>query len=122
MKFILIITIALVSLLSIAAGVAKVTLIPEEAEFLAQFGFSSILTMSFGAAQVLGGILLAIPATRFYGALVTAIAFAVSTVLLLAAGSIAFGGVSLLPVILAGLIAYKSFPAQLSVTSVSDDT
>ena len=99
----------LIGLLSIAAGGAKIALVPEEVAFLSQFGFTTALTMSYGAVQILGGLLLIIPKTRFYGAIITAIAFAMSAVLLLVAGNIAFAGVSVVPVILAGFIANRGF-------------
>lgn len=98
----------LISLLSIAAGAAKIALVPEEVSFLSQFGFTSALTVTFGIAQVLGGLLLVIPTTRFFGSLIVGLAFALSAVLLLIGGNLPFAGVSLIPVGLAGLVAYQS--------------
>ncbi len=109
MKIVITIIALLLGLLSIAAGVAKVTLVPEEVAFLSQFGFSTALTISFGAAQVFGGLLLMLPQTRFYGCVIAGIAFALSVVLLLIIGDIPFAGVSLVPLILTGVIAYQSF-------------
>lgn len=98
----------LIGLLSIAAGAAKITLVPEEVKFLSQFGFTSALTVTFGIVQVLGGLLLVIPTTRFIGSFIVGLAFALSVVLLLIAGNLPFAGVSLIPVGLAGLVAYQS--------------
>jgi len=98
----------LIGLLSLAAGGAKIALVPEEVVFLSQFGFVKVHTVSFGVVQVLGGLLMLVPVTRFFGALIAGAGFALSVALLLAAGNAAFAGVSLLPVLLAGFVAYQS--------------
>lgn len=109
MKILIIVVAVAIGLLSIAAGAAKIALIPEEVAFLSQFGFTNNLIFTFGAAQVLGGALMMSRRTRLYGSLVAGIAFAVSTALLVVAGNTAFAGLSLLPVILAGIVAYRSY-------------
>lgn len=111
MKIVVAVVAVLLGLLSIAAGVAKIALLPDEVAFLSQFGFGTLLIAFFGTVQFLGGILLVIPRTRSPGALVAALAFGLSAVLLLVAGNSAFAGVSLVPAILAGLIAYRGFSA-----------
>ncbi len=121
MKNTITIVTVLIGLLSIAAGAAKIALVPEEAAFLAQFGFTNALTMSFGAVQFVGGLLLLIPLSRFYGALIVATGFALSAALLLVAGNAAFAGVSLVPVILAGLIAYQSYMARSTISHSKED-
>lgn len=108
MKIAITILTVLIGLLSIAAGAAKIALVPEEVSFLSQFGFNSGLTIAFGVTQVLGGLLLVVPATRFFGALVSGLAFALSTVLLFADGNLAFAGISAIPVGLAAFVAYQS--------------
>lgn len=102
----------LIALLSIAAGAAKVALVPDEVAFLSQFGLATVHTVSFGVVQVLGGILLVIPSTRLYGSLIAAAAFALSAALLFAAGDLTLASVSLLPVILACLLAYQTLSAR----------
>lgn len=111
----------LVGLLSIAAGAAKIALVPEEVSFLSQFGFTSLLTVTFGIAQVLGGLLLIVPTTRFFGSAIAGLAFAFSVVLLLIGGNLAFAGVSLIPAGLAGLIAYQNRPGQPASASSDED-
>jgi len=111
----------MIGLLSIAAGAAKIALVPEEAEFLSQFGFTNALTMSFGIVQALGGLLLVIPVTRFYGSLMVAAGFTLSAVLLGASGNAVFAGVSLVPIMLAGFVAYRSFSGQLSTDRSGND-
>lgn len=100
----------LLALLSMAAGGAKVALVPQEVQFLSQFGLGESAVAIFGGLQVLGGLALLIPATRFIGALLVMSGFAVSTVLLTMDGNIPFAVVSLLPVLLVGLIVHQSRP------------
>ncbi len=99
----------LLGLLSIAAGGAKLSLVPGEVAFLNQFGLTEGLIIAFGVLQVLGGVLLVVPRTRLIGSLICSFGFALSAGLLLAAGNAAFGAVSFLPVVIGGFIAYRSF-------------
>ncbi len=103
----------LIALLGIAAGSAKITLVPEEVTFLNQFGLSNTMIISFGVLQVLGGILLLMPKTRLYGAIISAIGFAVSVILLFGAGKTIMALISLIPFSLTGFIAYQSFPRKV---------
>lgn len=116
MKAAITIVTVLIGLLSIAAGAAKVALVPDEVRFLSQFGFSSALTIAFGVTQILGGLLLVFPATRTSGSIIAGIAFGLSALLLLISGNLVFAGISLLPVGLAGLIAYRSYVSQKKPT------
>ncbi len=100
----------LVGLLSLAAGAAKIAQVPEEVAFLGQFGFGATLIVAFGVLQAVGGLLMIIPKTRFYGALLAAAGFAISVVLLLLAGNLPFAGVSIVPVVLAAWVAYERRP------------
>lgn len=112
MKILITVVAILIGLLGIAAGFAKVALVPAEVAFLNRFGFNNVLTVIYGGVQVAGGLAMMIPATRFYGSIVAAAAFALSVALLLAGGNIAFAGVSLIPVALAALIAFKSYAGK----------
>jgi hypothetical protein len=103
----IVLTIAL-ALLSIAAGIAKVLQTPQEVEFLQSFGFSPMLIIIFGVAQILGGVLLAVPKTVQWGAIITFSGFAVSSVLIFIAGDLIFALVSMLPLALAGFIYSQS--------------
>lgn len=112
MKIAVIIVAVLIGLLSLAAGGAKIALVPQEVVFLSQFGFVKGHTVSFGVVQVVGGLLMLIPKTRLIGALIAAAGFALSVALLMAAGNMAFAGVSLMPVLLAGFVAYQAMSAR----------
>jgi hypothetical protein len=100
--------IAVVALLSFAAGLAKVLQTPQEMEFLQSFGLTSVMIVAFGLVQILGGVLLLAPKTRLPGAVFAASAFAVSAVLVFVAGNPVFGLVSILPLALAGVVIYQS--------------
>lgn len=121
MKLAITVLTVILGLLSIAAGAAKVSLVPEEAAFLHQFGFADPLIIAFGLAQTLGGMLLVVPSTRALGALVCAAGFALSAVLLLIVGNLAFGGVSLLPVVLSLFIAYQTLAGRRLTRQNSND-
>lgn len=108
MKIVNIIIIAVVALLSIAAGLAKVMQSPQEMEFLQGLGLSSVLIVIFGLVQIVGGVLLAPKKTRMVGAVMVTLGFVVSTVLIFIAGNVAFGLFSLIPAALAGMIVYRN--------------
>lgn len=90
----------LLGLLSIAAGGAKISLVPDEVAFLSTFGFSERWIPLFGGSQILGGLLFAIPRTSLVGGIMVLLTLALSTVLLFLAGKIAIGCISILPIIL----------------------
>ena len=110
----------LTGLLSIAAGAAKVALVPDEVAFLGQFGFGSPPIIAYGVVQFLGGLLMLITKVRIIGSVVAGVAFAFSAVLLTVAGNITFAAVSLVPVGLAMLVAYTSF-LQRSTDDADED-
>ena len=104
MKTVNILIIVIIALLSIAAGAAKVMQAPEEMAFLQSVGLNKTLIIVFGVVQIAAGIMLAPGKTRFPGAVLAALAFAVSAVLLFVGGNLAFGLFSILPVALAGYV------------------
>ena len=108
MKIVNILIIAIIALLSIAAGLAKVMQTQQEVEFLQGVGFSSALIVAFGLVQISGGILLVPRKTRMLGAVLATSALIVSTVLIFIGGNLAFGLVSILPIALACVIIYQS--------------
>jgi hypothetical protein len=107
-KIVNILIIAVIALLSIAAGLAKIMQVPQEMEFLQSVGLSKILIVVFGLVQVAGGVFLAPKKTRMFGAVLVASAFVVSTVLIFVGGNLAFGLFSILPIALAGVVIYQT--------------
>lgn len=108
MKILNIVLVVLITLLSIAAGIAKVMEMPQEVQFLNQFGFNSTLVIAYGLVQILGGVLLAVPKTLKLGAIITVLAFSLSTILLFVSGDFIFGLVSLIPIVLTSIIFWQS--------------
>jgi ABC-type branched-subunit amino acid transport system permease subunit len=97
-----------VTILSIAAGAAKVMQAPQEMEFLQGVGLSPAMIFIFGLAQVAAGVLVAIPKTRLSGAILAMATFTVSAILIFISGNETFGLISAIPVALAAFIAYKT--------------
>ena len=108
MKIVKILMIAIVALLSIAAGLAKVMQTQQEMEFLQGVGMGTSLIVVFGLAQISGGVLLVPAKTRLIGAVLAASAFLVSTVMIFVAGNVGFGLISIIPIALACAIIYRS--------------
>lgn len=106
MKIVKIILIAVIALLSVAAGLAKVMKVPDEVAFLAGQGLSEMMILVFGAVQILGGVLTAIPQTRLFGTVVVLIGFLLSAVLVFLSGNLAFGLISLLPTLVSVWVIY----------------
>jgi hypothetical protein len=98
----------LLALLSIAAGVPKLIQLPQELGFLQAIGFNAAMVSLLGIVQIAAGVTLAVPRSRFLGAVAVTIGFLISTIALFVAGNSAIGAVSLLPVLLAGYIAINT--------------
>jgi uncharacterized membrane protein YphA (DoxX/SURF4 family) len=107
-KILNILLIAIITLLSIAAGFAKVMETPQEVEFLQSFGFNTTQIIVYGFVQIGGGVLLALPKTIRWGALITILAFLLSSALIIIDGDLMFGLISLVPVLLTALIYWQS--------------
>ena len=108
MKVIIKIILALLVLLAGSSGLTKIMLMQQDVEFFGKYGFSNPILMSFGAFQLLGGILLILPKTRILGAIIVAITFLISAVVLYKDGNFPVVIVTLICVGLLGLIAAKS--------------
>ena len=107
MKIVNFLIIAIIALLSIAAGLAKVMQTQQEMEFLQGLGLSSALIVVFGLIQIAGGLLLALKKTRMLGAILVMSALVVSTVLIFMTGNLTFGLFSFVPIALTGVIIYQ---------------
>ena len=108
MKYVHVLIIAAVALLSIAAGLVKLMQSQQEVEFLQGLGLSVFLIVMFGLVQVIGGVLMAPKQTRLPGAVLVALGFIVSTILIFIAGNVAFGLISVIPAALASMIIYRT--------------
>ena len=108
MKYINIIVVVLIGLLSIAAGAAKVMQAPQEMEFLQGVGLSLNIILIFGVIQIGGGLLLAHHKTRMYGAILAGLTFLASTILIFVSGNVIFALISAIPAFLSFFIAFKT--------------
>jgi hypothetical protein len=115
MKYLKLLPIVVVSLLSIAAGAAKLFLAPQEVEFLQGIGLGIPIIVVFGAIQLLGGILLIPNKTRLISSVVVAIGFTISFGLILFNGDFVFAAVSIVPVGLALFILSQSLAKKGNV-------
>lgn len=88
MKLAFTIVLVILTLLALASGFAKITLAQQDLEFFGRYGFSEAMLIAFGAAQLVGGVLIPFRKTRFVGAAIVAVTFLVSLVLLLMDGNI----------------------------------
>ena len=122
MKIVNILIVAVIALLSIAAGLAKVMQLPQEIEFLQGLGLSVFLIIVFGLVQIVGGVLIAPKRTRMPGAVLVASGFAVSAVLIFMGGNVTFGLVSLIPTALAAMIIYQTLRTTQNKPSNADDS
>lgn len=102
----------ILGVMSLAAGGAKIIRVPEEAQFFADAGLAPAVMIAFGVVQALAGILMLPQKTRVAGSLVAAIMFACSAVMILMSGNLQFGLVALVPVLMAGYVAWQASQAK----------
>ena len=108
MKRLVYLLIAVVALLSIAAGAAKIMAAPQEVEFFDRIGASKSLLAPFGAVQALTGIAVIFKPTRVIGAYLAAAAFFASSLMIFVSGDVVFSVASLLPVCAAAWVGWVS--------------
>jgi len=82
MKTLLQINLVILVLLAISSGVTKIILMPQEVQFFGSVGFSNLMLIIFGVSQVVGGLMLVLSKTRLIGAIIIAITFIISAVVL----------------------------------------
>jgi hypothetical protein len=76
----------------------------QDVEFFGKYGFTNPILIAYGAVQLLGGILLILPKSRIIGAVLVAITFLVSAVVLAMEGNIPVTIVTLICIVLLGFI------------------
>ena len=104
--------IVLLTILSVAAGLAKVMQTTQEMEFLQHFGFDSNLIVAYGLVQMIGGVLLALRKTFAWGTMITIVAFSLSSFLIFTRGDISFGLMSTLPILLTAFVYWQSLKTK----------
>lgn len=112
MKIAFSILLAILTLLAIASGFAKIALVPNDVEFFGRYGFSDPMLIAFGVVQLIGGVLLPWRKTRFAGATVVACTFLISLVLLLVDGNIPVSLVTVFATLLLVVVMKQSWPGR----------
>ena len=100
MKIIVNLVLVMLIFLALAAGMSKILLLPREVEFFATYEITPWMIKSFGVLQVVGGLLMAGFRTRVIGALLVALTFLISAILLFVAGDYPLAAVTTLCVFL----------------------
>lgn len=103
MKIFFYIALVVLVFLAVSSGTTKVLLMPQDVEFFGQYGFSDPILIAYGLVQCVGGVLLAIPETRIFGAVIVAITFLISAVVLVISGDVS---IALLTVFFTGLLGF----------------
>jgi hypothetical protein len=98
--------------LAVSSGITKIMLMPHDVEFFGSYGFSSTILILYGVSQLIGGVLLSVKKTRFIGAVLVAITFVVSAIVLTLAGNIPLTMVTLVAIIMLGAIMRQSFKSK----------
>ncbi|MGI9222550.1 MAG: hypothetical protein ACR2QS_16100 [Woeseiaceae bacterium] len=105
----------LLALLGVAAGVAKMMQVPQEmAFFQGELGFGSNTIVAFGALQFIGGLMIVFKKTRLAGSILLGLTLFLSSVVIFMSGNIGFGLVSLIPVVMADVVAWFEIKAMRS--------
>lgn len=112
MKILKLLILILLVLMSLAAGMAKVRQMPQEATFFAELGIGLIWMTLLGIIQIASGLLAAFKKTRKIGATIMALAFLVSTLMIFISGNMVLGIASLIATLLAALLAWAEAPAM----------
>ncbi len=94
--------------LAVSSGITKVLLMPHELEFFGKYGFTNPILITYGAFQLVGGVLLVIPKARITGAVVVAITFLISAVFLAKSGNIPVTIITLIAILLLGFVVKRT--------------
>jgi len=102
-------------LLTIASGVAKVMLTPQEVSFFGAFGFSNAVIVALGVIQILAAVMMALPKFRFYGALIIIVTFLISLILLIKTENYPMAAITFFVTLLVAWIAKSNYQLNSQV-------
>ena len=100
MKVILVVLVFLAT----SSGITKIILMPQDVAFFGSYGFTNPILIIYGVTQFVGGVLLIFKKTRFTGALIVAVTFLISAVVLLMAGKIIVAIITFIATFMLGFI------------------
>jgi len=109
MRIAFVILLAILTFLAVSSGVTKILLMQQDVEFFGRYGFTNPMLIAFGAAQLIGGILLPFKKTRFTGAAIVASTFVVSLAFLLIDGNIPISVVTVIVTFLVFVVMKRSW-------------
>ena len=112
MKIAITVLLAILCLLAVSSGMTKILLMQQEVEFFGRYGFSNPMLVAFGAAQLIGGVLLPFRKTRFSGAAIVASTFLVSLVILVMDGNIPVSVITAIATLLLVVVMKLSWQAD----------
>lgn len=112
MKIAIAVLLAILCLLAVSSGMTKILLMQQEVEFFGRYGFSNPMLVAFGAAQLIGGVLLPFRKTRFTGAAIVASTFLVSLVILVMDGNIPVSVITAIATLLLVVVMKLSWQAD----------
>lgn len=90
-------------------------LMPQDAEFFGKYGFTNTILIVFGATQLIGGILLIIKKTRFIGAVIVAITFLISAIILIMEKNIPVVIITFIAVAMLGVVMKQSLKKEKGI-------
>lgn len=108
MNILLAANLVILVLLATSSGITKIMLMPQDVEFFGNFGFSNHILVLYGVSQLIGGLLLVIKRTRFAGAVIVAITFAISAVVLIIAKQVGFTIFTFVALLMLGVVMKQS--------------
>ena len=108
MRYLYLLLLAMLVLLSVSSGVVKVMQMPQEVAFFAIIGFSKSILIAFGAIQIVSGLMMIHPKTRFAGALIVYVTFLISAVPLVLAEHRLLVMLTVVVIVLLGLVMRKT--------------
>lgn len=109
MKVFLKLILVILVFLAVSSGITKIMLMQQDVVLFGEYGFTNPILITYGVIQLIGGILLVLPKTRVIGALLVAITFLISLVVLVMAGKIPVAIVTLICIALLCLIIKQTF-------------
>ncbi len=119
MNILIKVILAILVFLAVTSGITKLMLMQQDVEFFGKYGFTTPVLIIFGAAQLMGGILLLVRKTRSLGAAIVAITFLISVVLLVMEGDIPFTIFTFIALIMLGVVIRYSLVKEQNTPEAS---
>ncbi|AKS46508.1 hypothetical protein SAMN05444287_1624 [Octadecabacter temperatus] len=108
-KGVLVAVIGVLVFLACSSGAAKIMAMEHDVAFFGKYGVSRTMLICYGVVQFIAGALILLPRTRFFGAGVVAVTFALSLVMLVIEGSVGFSAITVLSLVLLGWVMVRSY-------------